>query len=403
MVCGAVLMHRAADAAELSVCLDEANPTSAMDLQVARAAAETQGYSVKSVSFEGRGRGDDGLPISKFAKMAASDCQLIMGFPVDVSNPNLPPHVDATAGYAGTGFVMVQRAGAPAIALDDLPKGSEVGIAQLDTYAGVLFTTHPNIVMHVYPQDKQMLADLAAKHITAGFAWQPSIASAQNRAHSSVKVAPLAGAHMAWNLVALYAPDSIAAATVFEQGLHELQSTGQLERLIRPYRPAAPMPSKTVSSLPPARLMSAVAWQDDRGGFLRVADSTQGSSKKQAVKLTKPPALYTTEQAAHGQLAYYQNCAMCHGPNLDGQLGGYSGPALKGADFADPSYDFHVSDIFNFVAKLMPAATPGSLSHDQDVEIMAFLLQQNGYPAGDKALAYDEAEKSKVPIRYYGK
>jgi polar amino acid transport system substrate-binding protein len=398
-----MLTHRAADAAELSICVDQANPTATMDLRVARAAAETQGYSVKEVAFEGRGRGDDGLPISKFAKMAASDCQLIMGFPVDVSNPNLPPQVDATASYAGTGFVMVQRAGAPSIALDDLPKGSEVGIAQLDTYAGVLFTTHPNIVMHVYPQDKQMLADLQAKHITAGFAWQPSIASAQSSAHSSVKVAPLAGVHMTWNLVALYAPDSIAAATVFEQGLHQLQSSGQLEHLIRPYRPAAPMPSKTVLSLPPARLMSAVAWQDDRGEFLRVADSTQRSSKKQAAKLTKPPAMYTAEQATQGQLAYYQNCAMCHGPNLDGQLGGYSGPALKGADFADPSYDFHVSDIFNFVAKLMPAASPGSLSHNQDVEIMAFLLQQNGYPAGDKALAYDEAEKSKIPIRYYGK
>jgi polar amino acid transport system substrate-binding protein len=92
------------------------------------------------------------------------------------------------------------------------------------------------------------------------------------------------------------------------------------------------------------------------------------------------PALYTADQATKGALAYYQNCAMCHGPLLDGQSGGYSGPALKGAEFADPSYDFHLSDIFNFVAKLMPAATPGSLTHEQDVQIMAFILQQNGYP-----------------------
>ena len=76
---------------------------------------------------------------------------------------------------------------------------------------------------------------------------------------------------------------------------------------------------------------------------------------------------------------------------------------MKGPDFADPSYHFHVSDIFNFVAKLMPAGTPGSLTHDQDVQIMAFLLQQNGYPPGTKELTYDEAEKSSVPLRYYGK
>ena len=115
------------------------------------------------------------------------------------------------------------------------------------------------------------------------------------------------------------------------------------------------------------------------------------------------PALYTADQATEGAIAYGQNCAMCHGPLLDGQSGGYSGPALKGLDFADPSYDFHISDIFNFVAKLMPPGTPGSLTHDQDVLIMAYLLQQNGYPPGTQALTYEAAEKSRVPLRYYGK
>ena len=36
-----------------------------------------------------------------------------------------------------------------------------------------------------------------------------------------------------------------------------------------------------------------------------------------------------------GELDYYQNCAMCHGPLLEGQLGGYSGPALKGEVWFD--------------------------------------------------------------------
>jgi hypothetical protein len=34
---------------------------------------------------------------------------------------------------------------------------------------------------------------------------------------------------------------------------------------------------------------------------------------------------------------------------------------------------------------------------------MAFILQQNGYPAGSNGLVYEDAEKSKVPLRYYGK
>ncbi len=51
----------------------------------------------------------------------------------------------------------------------------------------------------------------------------------------------------------------------------------------------------------------------------------------------------------------------------------------------------------------MPSATPGSLPPDVYVAIMAFILQQNGYPAGSRELTYDEAMTSSVPIRYYGK
>jgi mono/diheme cytochrome c family protein len=395
--------HRAGAADVLNVCVDAANPTSAMDLRVARAVAKTQGYTVKSVTFEGVGKGGDGLPPSRFAKLAQSECQLIMGFPVDVGNPNLPPHVAATSPYASTGFVLIRRGGGPAaMSLGALPTGSEVGIAELDTYGGLLFGTHPNIVMHVYPKDSLMLADLQAKHIAAGIAWQPSIESFESThpQHASLRIAVLPGEHMRWNLVALYGPQSQDAANLFNKGLYDLQSKGQLEPMIKPYaQAAATAAGRTSARLPEARLQHAVAWDTDSGGLMTVADT----GDKAARKHQKVPSLYTEDQAAKGALAYYQNCAMCHGPLLEGQLGGFSGPALKGSEFADPSYDFHLSDIFNFVAKLMPSATPGSLTHEQDVQIMAFILQQNGYPSGSKELAYEFAEKSKVPIRYYGK
>jgi mono/diheme cytochrome c family protein len=286
------------------------------------------------------------------------------------------------------------------VSLSDLPKGSEVGIAQVDTYAGLLYSAHPNIVMHVYPKDSLMLADLEAKHIAAGLAWQPSIEFYTSRHRASLSVGILPGKHMLWNLVALYVRKSESAGKLFDQGLEALQSTGQLERLIKPYQSAAAAAAERSSARwLGARLQYAVAWNANTGRLLKVADTTKNVPRKHG----KLPPLYTADQATRGASAYYQNCAMCHGPLLDGQSGGYSGPALKGPDFADPSYDFHVKDIFNFVAKLMPPGTPGSLTHDEDVLIMAFLLQQNGYPPGTKELTYDEAQKSSVPLRYYGK
>jgi polar amino acid transport system substrate-binding protein len=400
LVLGAVLTHRAGAASVLNVCVDQANPTSAMDRRVARAAAKTQGLSVNLVSFEGFGKGGDGMPLGRFAKMAQSDCQLIMGFPVDVGHPHLPPNVQATSAYASTGFVLIRLSSAASMSLSELPQGSDVGIAQLDTYAGLLFGTHPNIVMHVYPKDSLMLADLEARHIAAGVAWQPSIESYVNRHRAALRVAVMPGEHMLWNLVALYGPQSQDAANLFDRGLYELHSKGQLQRLIEPYGQAAAAGVEPNSaSWGGAHAQYAVAWDTNDGRLIKVADSEAKTKSKHV----KAPALYTEDQATKGALAYFKNCAMCHAPLLDGQSAGYSGPALKGPEFADPSYNFHLSDIFNFVAKLMPAATPGSLTHEQDVEIMAFILQQNGYPAGSKELVYEEAEKSKVPIRYYGK
>jgi ABC-type amino acid transport substrate-binding protein/mono/diheme cytochrome c family protein len=410
VVIGAVLMTRAESEPSLNVCVDQVNPTATMDTRVARAVAKSQGYEVKVVPFEGYGKGGDGFPLGRLAKMAQSECELIMGFPVDVSNPNLPPNVEATSAYASTGFVLIRRGSAHKIPLSELPKGSEVGIAQLDTYAGLLYGAHPNIVMHVYPTDSLMLKDLAANRVAAGLAWQPSI-EFYERTHPKappLKFDLVPGKHMLWNLVALYVPQSQSAANLFAKGLYDLQSKGQLERLIKPYRSAAASGAERTAARPSsAHLQYAVAWNDDAGRLIRVADTvTSPTPKKMRSKVpahSKVPALYTEDQATKGSLAYYKNCSMCHGPLLDGQSAGYPGPALKGPEFADPSYDFHLNEMFNFVAKLMPPGEPGTLTHEEYVQIMAFILQQNGYPVGGHELIYEEAEKSKVPIRYYGK
>jgi mono/diheme cytochrome c family protein len=401
LLLGAGFTSRADASGVVRVCVDEASATARLDERVAKAAMATQGDEIRTVPFTGYGKGGDGLPARRFAKMAQSDCELIMGFPVDLSDPNLPPDVSATSAYASTGFVLVERASAKPIPIAALRKGSEVGIAELDTFAGLLYGMHPNIVMHVYAKDSQMIGDLIAHRIAAGLAWQPFIETfrAEHPGSAPLTLQQLPEKHMTWNLVALYAPESQGAANAFDLGLYRLAARAQLERVIRPYAKAEPPRSERISAEGRAGLRPAVASSMDGGTLIRTANPIVSRVKRPK----SPPALYTSEQASQGALAYYQNCAMCHGPGLDGQPGGFPGPALKGVDFADPSYDFHVKDIFNFVAKLMPAQTPGSLTPEQDVQIMAFLLQQNGYPAGTRELRYHDAEISMVPLRFYAK
>jgi hypothetical protein len=68
-------------------------------------------------------------------------------------------------------------------------------------------------------------------------------------------------------------------------------------------------------------------------------------------------------------------------------------PALKGKD--SPITGIRtVGDIYNYASTQMPLDKPGSLSPATYAALVAFLLQQNGHPAGPRALTPDAAKRS---------
>src|SRR5271155_1958602 len=110
--------------------------------------------------------------------------------------------------------------------------------------------------------------------------------------------------------------------------------------------------------------------------------------------LQSPPASaswYTTGQAANGAKAYQRACASCHGAKLQGAMG----PALVGKQFWLTYGGKKVSTLWSAVHTEMPMMAPGSVSARNSTNIMAFLLQQNGVPAGSTPLD-DTADLSKV-------
>ena len=97
------------------------------------------------------------------------------------------------------------------------------------------------------------------------------------------------------------------------------------------------------------------------------------------------PALYTTDQTTAGAAVYSQACAACHGAQLEG----VAAPALKGANFGEMStaQGLTVDAMLDVIANTMPQSDPGSLKPDEYAAVTAYILQQNGYPAGSTALA----------------
>jgi mono/diheme cytochrome c family protein len=108
----------------------------------------------------------------------------------------------------------------------------------------------------------------------------------------------------------------------------------------------------------------------------------------------QPPALYTGAQAKAGASLFAANCAMCHGAELKG--GG--APGLIGQSFAPASAGFTIGSVFSVIAQQMPATSPGSLTQDQYAQVMAYILRENGYPAGNNALGYTASLTSTVPL-----
>jgi mono/diheme cytochrome c family protein len=92
--------------------------------------------------------------------------------------------------------------------------------------------------------------------------------------------------------------------------------------------------------------------------------------------------VYSKPQAERGQVAYTQECATCHGDDMNGG----EAPELVGAAFVGRWKGNSVGALFGYIRKTMPSDNPGHLTAGEYAELTAFLLQSNGFPAGDKDL-----------------
>ena len=89
--------------------------------------------------------------------------------------------------------------------------------------------------------------------------------------------------------------------------------------------------------------------------------------------------VYTADQAKRGEAVYKEQCAACHGDNLEG-----SGPmpALAGPDFAKAWKGKTVADLFDKTHSSMPATAPGSLTEKQTADVLAYMFSMAKFPAG---------------------
>jgi PQQ-dependent dehydrogenase (s-GDH family) len=107
------------------------------------------------------------------------------------------------------------------------------------------------------------------------------------------------------------------------------------------------------------------------------------------------PPRFTAKQVEDGKKAYDSYCAVCHGSTL---TNGTFGTPLGGAYFKG-KWNGRTVAAFHEKSRTMPPAAPGSLAADAYANIVAYILEVNGFKPGAEALPTAKEALSRMRIQ----
>jgi mono/diheme cytochrome c family protein len=94
--------------------------------------------------------------------------------------------------------------------------------------------------------------------------------------------------------------------------------------------------------------------------------------------------VYTDEQATRGEALYGEHCVRCHGATLQGN--GEGAKPLTDAAFKSTWNGVPLGAMFDRIRLSMPQDKPGTMSRQQVADLLAFILRENKFPAGEAEL-----------------
>jgi len=125
-------------------------------------------------------------------------------------------------------------------------------------------------------------------------------------------------------------------------------------------------------------LSLCLAWTAAAG---QVATAPRHGAQEPTGKISVWDGVYSRSQASRGLSEYTQACERCHGSDMTGSA------IDEVPSLVADAFIFHwggrtVQDLYERIRKTMPADAPGSVDAKAHLDIVAYLLEANGFPLG---------------------
>ena len=163
-----------------------------------------------------------------------------------------------------------------------------------------------------------------------------------------------------------------------------------------------PFPDLTAAEISAVATYIRNAWANGFGG-MTTADATALLEGLEADGYLASvwDGVFTEGQAKRGRAAYPGACGLCHGRRLNGAPDDpdmRSTPPLARARVLRNWDGRSLATLFEYTRATMPEDNPGSLTDEEYVDVIAYMLSVGGMPAGEADLRPDLGRLARVVI-----
>jgi mono/diheme cytochrome c family protein len=109
------------------------------------------------------------------------------------------------------------------------------------------------------------------------------------------------------------------------------------------------------------------------------------ASAQEEEQVSVQAGVFTAEQAERGRASFEGSCQSCHEPSEFG-----SGAYLEG--WAGQT----ASDLIEQIRTTMPQDNPGNLKRKEYVDVVTYLFQTSGLPAGETEMDAESAKRIRI-------